>query len=79
MNKGVISVLVAYLIWGLYPFYFHAMQHVAPAEIVIHRTLDVCAPGCLFILLKALAMDTEGGDGQTNGRSIFSVLGAHHC
>ena len=37
MNKGVISVLVAYLIWGLYPFYFHAMQHVAPAEIVIHR------------------------------------------
>ena len=35
MNKGVISVLVAYLIWGLYPFYFHAMQHVAPAEIVI--------------------------------------------
>ena len=39
MNKGVISVLVAYLIWGLYPFYFHAMQHVAPAEIVIHRVL----------------------------------------
>lgn len=29
MNKGVVSVLVAYLIWGLYPFYFHAMQHVA--------------------------------------------------
>ena len=41
MNKGVISVLVAYLIWGLYPFYFHAMQHVAPAEIVIHRVLPV--------------------------------------
>lgn len=39
MNKGVVSVLVAYLIWGLYPFYFHAMQHVAPAEIVIHRVL----------------------------------------
>lgn len=35
MNKGVVSVLVAYLIWGLYPFYFHAMQHVAPTEIVI--------------------------------------------
>lgn len=26
MNKGVVSVLVAYLIWGLYPFYFHAMR-----------------------------------------------------
>ena len=40
MNKGVISVLVAYLIWGLYPFYFHAMQHVAPAEIVqVRRTI----------------------------------------
>ena len=39
MNKGVVSVLVAYLIWGLYPLYFHAMQHVAPAEIVIHRVL----------------------------------------
>lgn len=22
MNKGVVSVLVAYLIWGLYPFFF---------------------------------------------------------
>lgn len=40
MNKGVVSVLVAYLIWGLYPFYFHAMQHVAPTEIVIHRVLS---------------------------------------
>ena len=45
MNKGVVSVLVAYLIWGLYPFYFHAMQHGAS--------------GCLLILLKALAVDPE--------------------
>ena len=34
MNKGVVSVLVAYLIWGLYPFYFHAMQHVDRKSVV---------------------------------------------
>lgn len=34
MNKGVVSVLVAYLIWGLYPFYFHAMQQSPHTEIV---------------------------------------------
>lgn len=39
MSKGIASVLLAYIIWGLYPFYFHAMQHVAPAEIVTHRVL----------------------------------------
>lgn len=60
MNKGVVSVLVAYLIWGLYPFYFHAMQHVAPTEIVDPSCLmDLCAFGCLLILLKALAVDPE--------------------
>ena len=58
MNKGVISVLVAYLIWGLYPFYFHAMQHVAPAEIVIHRA--ACG---LFVLFEAMEMDSESRHG----------------
>lgn len=55
MNKGVVSVLVAYLIWGLYPFYFHAMQHVADPSCL----MDLCAFGCLLILLKALAVDPE--------------------
>ena len=50
MNKGVVSVLVAYLIWGLYPFYFHAMQHVAPTEIVIHRVLWTFALLAVYLL-----------------------------
>ena len=79
MNKGVISVLVAYLIWALSVLLSCDSACCACGDCDSSCTLDVCAPGCLFILLKALAMDTEGGDGQTNGRSIFSVLGAHHC
>ena len=60
MNKGVVSVLVAYLIWGLYPFYFHAMQHVARYRNCDPSCLmDLCAFGCLLILLKALAVDPE--------------------
>ena len=58
MNKGVVSVLVAYLIWGLYPFYFHAMQHVAPTEIVIHRVLWT------FALLAVYLFCSSAGGGS---------------
>lgn len=53
MNKGIASVLLAYIIWGLYPFYFHAMQHIAPAEIVTHRILWT------FVLLAVYLLFTR--------------------
>ena len=57
MNKGVVSVLVAYLIWGLYPFYFHACRPYRNCD--SSCLMDLCAFGCLLILLKALAVDPE--------------------
>lgn len=39
MNRGIFYAIGSYAIWGLYPFYFHAVQHIAAPEIVAHRIL----------------------------------------
>ncbi|MBD1227504.1 EamA family transporter RarD [Xenorhabdus griffiniae] len=37
--KGILYALGAYLIWGLAPIYFKAIQYVPPDEIVSHRVI----------------------------------------
>jgi len=37
MRKGIILATCAYLIWGLFPFYFKAVANVASIEILSHR------------------------------------------
>ena len=52
MNRGIAYAAAAYLLWGVFPIYFKALQHVAPLEILGHRivwSLAVCA-----VLLLAL-------------------------
>jgi chloramphenicol-sensitive protein RarD len=39
MNAGVLYALAAYTAWGVFPLYFKALQHIAPAEILAHRML----------------------------------------
>lgn len=34
---GVLFTLAAYLLWGLFPLYFHALQDVSALEILAHR------------------------------------------
>jgi chloramphenicol-sensitive protein RarD len=34
---GVLAAATAYLIWGLFPLYFHALQGVPAAEVLAHR------------------------------------------
>ena len=36
-RAGLLYGLGAYLLWGVLPLYFKALQHVAPTEIVAHR------------------------------------------
>ena len=36
-RKGVMYGLAAYLVWGFFPLYFKAVQHVPPLEVVSHR------------------------------------------
>lgn len=39
MNRGVLYALSAYLMWGVFPIYFKAVQGVPPTEVLAHRVL----------------------------------------
>lgn len=54
MSTGAWYALGAYVIWGLMPIYFKALQHVAPLQIVAHRVLWSCV-----LLLGWLALSMQ--------------------
>lgn len=39
MNTGILSATLAFLCWGLFPLYFHAIGEVPPLQILAHRML----------------------------------------
>jgi chloramphenicol-sensitive protein RarD len=39
MRTGIISAALAFLCWGLFPLYFHAISEVPPIQILAHRML----------------------------------------
>jgi chloramphenicol-sensitive protein RarD len=39
MNTGILSAALAFLCWGLFPLYFHAVHEVPPLQILAHRML----------------------------------------
>jgi chloramphenicol-sensitive protein RarD len=39
MNSGILSATLAFLCWGLFPLYFHAIGDVPPVQILAHRML----------------------------------------
>jgi chloramphenicol-sensitive protein RarD len=39
MNPGVVYAASAYAMWGVFPLYFKALQHVPSIEILLHRML----------------------------------------
>lgn len=39
MRTGIISAALAFLCWGLFPLYFHAISEVPPMQILVHRVL----------------------------------------
>jgi chloramphenicol-sensitive protein RarD len=39
MNPGMLYASLAFFCWGLFPLYFHAIDSVAPLEILAHRML----------------------------------------
>jgi chloramphenicol-sensitive protein RarD len=55
MNRGIAYACAAYLLWGVFPIYFKALQAVAPLQILAHRilwSLVVCA--LLLLVLRRL-------------------------
>jgi chloramphenicol-sensitive protein RarD len=39
MRTGIINATLAFLCWGLFPLYFHALNDVPPGQILAHRVL----------------------------------------
>jgi chloramphenicol-sensitive protein RarD len=39
MQTGILSAALAFLCWGLFPLYFHALNEVPPMQILAHRML----------------------------------------
>jgi chloramphenicol-sensitive protein RarD len=39
MRTGIINATLAFLCWGLFPLYFHALHEVPPSQILAHRML----------------------------------------
>ena len=37
MRTGILSAALAFLLWGLFPLYFHALREVPPVQIMGHR------------------------------------------
>ncbi len=50
-RRGLILGLSAYIIWGLFPLYFKAVQSVPAVEIIIHRALWSALAGSLLLML----------------------------
>lgn len=39
MRNGMLYAALSYIMWGLFPIYFKALQSIAPFEILVHRML----------------------------------------
>ena len=39
MRTGIINATLAFLCWGLFPIYFHALKEVPPGQILAHRVV----------------------------------------
>ena len=50
-RRGYILGLTAYIIWGLFPLYFKAVQSVPALEIIVHRVLWSALFGGLLLLV----------------------------
>lgn len=50
-RRGYILGLTAYIIWGLFPIYFKAIQAVPALEIIVHRAVWSAVFGALLLLV----------------------------
>ena len=38
-RAGLVYALLAFVMWGLFPLYFHALSEVPSIEVLAHRTI----------------------------------------
>jgi chloramphenicol-sensitive protein RarD len=56
MQTGILSAALAFLCWGLFPLYFHAIDEVPPLQILAHRMI-----WSLLFLLVVLTVRRQWG------------------
>lgn len=52
VREGVVVGLLAYALWGLFPFYFKWMDEAIPTEMLVHRVIWAVPFGALIILFR---------------------------
>ena len=75
MNRGIAYASAAYLLWGVFPIYFKALQEVAPLEILGHRivwSLAVC--GCCCSPCGGLRLARRARPAARAGRFVASSV-----
>lgn len=73
MQRGVLYVFSAFLLWGLFPLYFHELRHVDPVEILSHRVVWCLV--CMGAILAARHQYRWIGTVAKNPRTLLVFSG----
>src|ERR1700737_501103 len=58
-NRGYVAAASAFVIWGIFPLYFHALRQVSALQVISHRIVWSCA-----FVLGLMAVRGELGLGR---------------
>jgi chloramphenicol-sensitive protein RarD len=71
MKRGIWSAAAAYVMWGLFPLYWHALEGVPALELIMHRIIWSC------LLLGLVLVVTKQGRTLARLASAPKVLGIY--
>lgn len=52
VKVGVLYTIAAYILWGLFPIYWKALQNIPADQILAHRIIWACVFVCLLLVFK---------------------------
>jgi chloramphenicol-sensitive protein RarD len=52
-REGVMTALIAYVLWGVFPVYFKLVQAVPPTEVLVHRIVWAVPFGALILHFRS--------------------------
>ncbi|NMA70181.1 MAG: EamA family transporter RarD, partial [Desulfitobacterium sp.] len=59
IKMGVLYTIVAYILWGLFPIYWKALQDIPPDQILAHRIIWACVFVTLLLVLNRRLRDVR--------------------
>jgi chloramphenicol-sensitive protein RarD len=76
MPAGLPSAALAYVLWGLFPLYFHHISQVNPFEVILHRSVwsAVFVWGVLFAMRRTAWLGPVLRDPRQLGRFLLSAV-----